>query len=418
MPKKSKIEQLANDVDTKMRREAELLIMTGLRELTEDIEELLGSAAIANPTNPLAAIALDKRNSQMLKEIVETATASRTIKGMPNATLGRLREQSRRIRNVHNRYKYHSRKFDRGDLLAMTTAQNILERYEASFRMVELLDNISAEWIKKESGGSSNAGSSNAKKNIRTSIYKYDKKSLERQIRKRRRNTLTATGRQLELNVTKQLRDRVNAWTSGKNTRKSIAGFCSSTCGNLLDIKDKLFNKEEFANVLKTASAMVAENKPPHQIKGYVSAAIKEMIPSDSAAQSASIRTASKMVLNSLYNQNVVLSVKSAIKDDTIKKSAFKNGNVSFVFRAVLDNRTSVVCRFMNGRVIRADNPLLPLLTPPLHPNCRSMLIPNLKGVSKMGVDYGAEELTDKEKAALVSVFKSAGITPSNIPRR
>lgn len=407
----SKIEKLANDVDTKMRREAELLIMEGLRELTEDINELLGNAALANPTNPLAAIALDKRNSQMLKEIVETATVSRTIKGMPNATLGKLRQQSRRIRNVHNRYKYQARRFDRADLLAMTTAQNILERYEASFRMVELLDNISAEWIKKESGGSST-------NNIRTSIYKYDKKSLEKQIRKRRRNTLTTTGRQLELNVTKVLGDRIKAWTSGKNTRKSIAGFCSSTCGNMLDIKDKLFNTEEFSNVLKTASAMVAENKPPHQIRGYVTSAIGELIKSNSAAQGASIRTASKMVLNALYNQNVVLSVKSAIKDDTIKKTAFKNSNVSFVFRAVLDNRTSVVCRFMNGRVIRADNPLLPLLTPPLHPNCRSMLIPNLKGVSKLGVDYGAEELTDKEKQELVKVFKSAGITPSNIPRR
>ena len=44
-------------------------------------------------------------------------------------------------------------------------------------------------------------------------------------------------------------------------------------------------------------------------------------------------------------------------------------------FSAVMDDRTTVMCMERNGLVMRLDDPRLPENTPPLHVNCRSLLI-------------------------------------------
>lgn len=44
-------------------------------------------------------------------------------------------------------------------------------------------------------------------------------------------------------------------------------------------------------------------------------------------------------------------------------------------FSAVMDDRTTVMCMERNGLVMRLDDPRLPENTPPLHINCRSLLV-------------------------------------------
>lgn len=44
-------------------------------------------------------------------------------------------------------------------------------------------------------------------------------------------------------------------------------------------------------------------------------------------------------------------------------------------FSAVMDDRTTVMCMERNGLVMRLDDPRLPENTPPLHINCRSLLL-------------------------------------------
>lgn len=62
------------------------------------------------------------------------------------------------------------------------------------------------------------------------------------------------------------------------------------------------------------------------------------------------------------------------------EEKEFKGGIRAYVFRAVMDARTSHICRGLNGTIVPAkDTALLIRIKPPLHPNCRSMLIPNLK---------------------------------------
>lgn len=45
-------------------------------------------------------------------------------------------------------------------------------------------------------------------------------------------------------------------------------------------------------------------------------------------------------------------------------------------FSAVLDDRTTDMCQSRHGLVMRMDDPRLPYNTPPLHPQCRSLLLP------------------------------------------
>ena len=45
-------------------------------------------------------------------------------------------------------------------------------------------------------------------------------------------------------------------------------------------------------------------------------------------------------------------------------------------FSAVLDDRTTEICASRHGLVMRIDDPRLPENTPPLHVNCRSMILP------------------------------------------
>jgi SPP1 gp7 family putative phage head morphogenesis protein len=65
---------------------------------------------------------------------------------------------------------------------------------------------------------------------------------------------------------------------------------------------------------------------------------------------------------------------------NVVEEKEFKGGIRSYIFRAVMDARTSKICRGLNGTVVPAkDTALLTRIKPPLHPNCRSMLIPNLR---------------------------------------
>ena len=61
-----------------------------------------------------------------------------------------------------------------------------------------------------------------------------------------------------------------------------------------------------------------------------------------------------------------------------------RNGVDRVMFSAVLDNRTSETCRSLHGRVWEVGSPAI--RRPPLHPRCRSTLIPWRRGLT---ADHG-----------------------------
>lgn len=63
--------------------------------------------------------------------------------------------------------------------------------------------------------------------------------------------------------------------------------------------------------------------------------------------------------------------VSSKAQVDMFKQSGVKQ--VEFV--ATLDNRTSEICRYMSGKVFKVSELEIGINAPPLHPNCRSVLV-------------------------------------------
>lgn len=52
------------------------------------------------------------------------------------------------------------------------------------------------------------------------------------------------------------------------------------------------------------------------------------------------------------------------------------------IFTAVLDNATTAICRARNGVVLPSDDPYWARSWPPLHMNCRSLVIPTIRKVT------------------------------------
>ncbi len=69
-------------------------------------------------------------------------------------------------------------------------------------------------------------------------------------------------------------------------------------------------------------------------------------------------------------------------------------------FLAVLDDRTTEVCRYMDGMVFHPDDADLDSLSPPLHFQCRSILSPVVVGMEVSPSDY----ITDAEVAMAMSL--------------
>lgn len=71
---------------------------------------------------------------------------------------------------------------------------------------------------------------------------------------------------------------------------------------------------------------------------------------------------------------------------------AYKEKEIKqYEFVAVLDLKTSEICSEMDGKVINIDDLVVGVNCPPLHPNCRSTVIPHIEGVERNRVARNPE---------------------------
>ena len=125
-----------------------------------------------------------------------------------------------------------------------------------------------------------------------------------------------------------------------------------------------------------------------------------------------------------------LIVTESARMDNQALLDQYKERGVSkYQFLATLDNRTSEICRSMDGLVFNIEDAEIGLNVPPLHPYCRSRIVPYMEegeeatervyrdenNKSKIGKyknyeQYLAENLGNKEQATKFSVS-----TPLNI---
>jgi len=96
-----------------------------------------------------------------------------------------------------------------------------------------------------------------------------------------------------------------------------------------------------------------------------------------SAVKSAELgisRRVAYEIYGSAATNRAVRTMSNALYNKAMKKTYDFVGVEFFRFQAIIDNRTSEVCREMNGQILTSNN--VSSWTPPLHPHCRSRLVP------------------------------------------
>jgi SPP1 gp7 family putative phage head morphogenesis protein len=81
-----------------------------------------------------------------------------------------------------------------------------------------------------------------------------------------------------------------------------------------------------------------------------------------------------KFNTNAYETHRLVTTEIARVQNQVSEKWNNDNGIKQVIFSATLDNRTSERCRSLEDKVFDVNDPKKP--TPPLHPNCRSTLIP------------------------------------------
>lgn len=79
------------------------------------------------------------------------------------------------------------------------------------------------------------------------------------------------------------------------------------------------------------------------------------------------------------YNKRAETRIKTemvALVSLTIKDEFKKLNAKKYVYKAVMDERTSEICKSMNGRIFYVSEFKVGVNAPPLHPNCRSYTYP------------------------------------------
>lgn len=116
-------------------------------------------------------------------------------------------------------------------------------------------------------------------------------------------------------------------------------------------------SKVEFYNkLMKTVTIDVAKKKSQFQISESIAEDIRSLLYIHGRLMGTE--------MNRILNENLV---------DIYKKLGIKNVE----FSAVLDSKTSYICTEHHGRIYPIDELITGITQPPLHPNCRSILLPH-----------------------------------------
>jgi hypothetical protein len=89
-------------------------------------------------------------------------------------------------------------------------------------------------------------------------------------------------------------------------------------------------------------------------------------------------------------------------------------GVESYTFVAEMDDSTSEICQALNGRTFSVNDPALEQYYPPLHHNCRSVLVANLRGSGV--VINGMPNLTQKQVSS-ISLSECCGVNQEEFLR-
>lgn len=334
------------------------LITRQVKELESDYCDIVVDAVIANADNPAAYFVIDKKSRDKVKKLLKL--------------LGQIKKNP-----------------DRFDVVYLSSCQRLSYRVqdvltgEAGKIRGALSDALGRQVAQKIKERKDKIKEENRKKRVQESV-----KSSQSVIRTQAKYLRGKSLREKVLNpIGKSLTENIAKGTSTKLKKMGLTK--NDGVRDLFHINAKWLNSRQINNSLKTVTNDLAKeisllgttNKngvariTPERLAIKAQERLRPLFGRSQQFAKITARALASVAYHEQV-QNLMTNALETDYEETVKR--FEKGIPAYVFRAVMDARTSVICRTLNGKIIPMKNKSLVLrYTPPMHANCRSMLVPN-----------------------------------------
>lgn len=343
--------KLTSIVDGNGRESAESLINTQFRELLADIAELIAKAVRRNPENPWAELGIDKSSGKKVAQILIDLIEKFENPGDTKLSPGQKSAKKSAVAAV-------KRGVNRLDVCYVASAANLKWRQDKRLTTLRkridtvLLNGVRTKWDYEANPPSALPSTKNRKFVPRP----YNSKRL-------REDAKILNGKQLQtkvLNVV-ELRLRDANFDLAENAVR-ITNAIHTTLRQTVDV-----------------AVDALRSNPVITGKELESLVYRELSPKLSVSRNFT-KVASRAIVSSSLNVEIISETERLVKLGAFKPQDFLLNRPAFLYKAVMDLRTSEICRTLNGLIIPLeDKGRLIRYMPPQHANCRSILIPNLR---------------------------------------
>ena len=342
--------KLTEIVDGNGRATAESLINTQFRELLTDISEIVAKAVRRNPENPWVELGIDKSSARQMVEILTELYGKFTNPKQPLSPGQKLAKRTA-VASL-------KRTLNRIDACCLVSISNLREAQDKKLttlkkRVSTVLENgVRVKW-----DYSANPPSALPSTKNRKFVKKpYNSKRLREDVK-------LLNGKQLQtkvLNVV-ELRLKDANFDTAENAVR-ITNAMHTTLRQTVDVA---------VDALKSNPVITG--------KELESLVYRNLAPNFGAARNFT-KTASRAIVSSSLNVVICEETERLVKAGAFSPGDFFLNRPAFLYKAVMDIRTSERCRTLNGLIIPLeDKGRLIRYMPPQHANCRSILIPNLR---------------------------------------
>lgn len=340
--------KLTSIVDGNGRAAAESLINTQFRELLADISELLAKAVRRNPENPWAELGIDKSSARQAASILYELYQKFTNPNGQPLSAGQKLAKRTAVASL-------KRTLNRLDVCYLASAANLKVSQDKRLATLQkrvdtvLLNGVRTKWEEPPSALPS-------PKNRKYVPRQYNSKRL-------REDAKLLNGKQLQtkvLNVV-ELRLKDANFDMAENAVR-ITNALHSTLRQTVDVA---------VDALKANPVLTGQ-----ELEGLV---YRELAPKVAMSRNFT-KVASRAIVSSSLNVAIIDETERLVKLGALRPQDFFLNRPAFLYKAVMDLRTSDRCRTLNGLIIpMEDRGRLIRYMPPQHANCRSILIPNLR---------------------------------------
>lgn len=340
--------KLTTIVDGDGRASAESLINTQFRELITDVAELIAKAVRRNPENPWAELGIDKSSARQAVRILADLYSKFENPNGRSLSVGQKLAKKTAVASL-------KKTLNRLDVCYLASAANLKAAQDDKLSTLKqrvdtvLRNGVREKWAEPPSALPS---SKNRKFVSRT----YSSKRL-------REDAKLLNGTQLQTKVLNVVEKRL-----------STANF--DMAENAVRITNALHT-----TLKKTVDVAVDALKENPVITGkeLESLVYRELSPNLAASRNFT-KVASRAIVSSSLNVAILDETERLVNKGLLTPQDFFLNRPAFLYKAVMDLRTSEICRTLNGLIIPLeDRGRLIRYMPPQHANCRSILIPNLR---------------------------------------